>query len=104
MLRRYQRILIPELNTGQLRLLIRAKYLIDARGLNKIQGKPFLVEELEAAIDLMLADQIGRREYLIPREHTVRLEDQEYDFSTGPVGDSASPGKLKTPAREDPMG
>jgi 2-oxoglutarate ferredoxin oxidoreductase subunit alpha len=50
----YKKVLIPELNTGQLRLLIRAKYLVDAQGLNKIQGKPFLVHELVRKIDEML--------------------------------------------------
>jgi len=81
-LRRYKRVLIPELNTGQLRMLIRARFLVDARGVNKIQGRPFLVEELMEAIDLMLADRFGSREFLVPRHHAVRLEDQEYDYSS----------------------
>ncbi len=46
----YERVLIPELNTGQLRSVIRQKYLIDAIGLNKIQGKPFVVGEIVEAI------------------------------------------------------
>jgi 2-oxoglutarate ferredoxin oxidoreductase subunit alpha len=54
---RYKKVLIPELNTGQLRLLIRAKFLVDAQGYNKIQGKPFLVHELVAKIDEMLESQ-----------------------------------------------
>jgi 2-oxoglutarate ferredoxin oxidoreductase subunit alpha len=82
LVKRFKRVLVPELNTGQLRLLIRAEYLVDARGLNKIQGKPFLVEEIEEAIDLMLGDQFGDRPYLVPRFHHVRLEDQDYDFTT----------------------
>jgi 2-oxoglutarate ferredoxin oxidoreductase subunit alpha len=45
-LERYRQVLIPELNMGQLRMLIRAKYLIDAQGLNKVQGKPFSVAEI----------------------------------------------------------
>lgn len=49
-LRRYDQILIPELNTGQLRMLIKAEYLVDAIGLNKIKGKPFTVGEIEAKI------------------------------------------------------
>ena len=53
-IRRYEKVLIPELNTGQLRLLIRAQYLVDAQGYNKIQGKPFLVAELMQKIDQML--------------------------------------------------
>jgi 2-oxoglutarate ferredoxin oxidoreductase subunit alpha len=53
-LKRYRKVLIPELNCGQLRLLIRAAYLVDAVGLNKIQGKPFLVSEIEAKIEELL--------------------------------------------------
>jgi 2-oxoglutarate ferredoxin oxidoreductase subunit alpha len=45
-LSRYQRVLIPELNLGQLRMLIRSRYLIDAIGLNKVKGKPFMVSEI----------------------------------------------------------
>ena len=56
-LKRYEKVLIPELNTGQLRLLVRAKFLVDAQGYNKIQGKPFLVHELVGKIDEMLESQ-----------------------------------------------
>jgi len=52
--KRYDKVLIPELNTGQLRLLVRANFLVDAVGLNKIQGKPFLVNEIVRKIDEML--------------------------------------------------
>ena len=45
-LSRYEQVLIPELNMGQLRMLIRNKYLIDAQGLNKVKGKPFAVTEI----------------------------------------------------------
>jgi 2-oxoglutarate ferredoxin oxidoreductase subunit alpha len=54
-LSRYKKVLIPELNTGQLRLLIRGYFLVDAVGYNKIKGKPFLVSELVAKIDEVLA-------------------------------------------------
>jgi 2-oxoglutarate ferredoxin oxidoreductase subunit alpha len=47
-LRGYRRVLIPELNLGQLRLLIRGRYLIDASGLNLVRGKPFKIAEIEA--------------------------------------------------------
>ena len=53
-IKKYKKVLIPELNTGQLSLLIRGKFLVDAKGYNKIQGKPFLVHELVEQIDLML--------------------------------------------------
>ncbi len=50
----FKQVLIPELNMGQLRFLIRGKYLCDAQGLNKIQGKPFKIGEVLAKIDSML--------------------------------------------------
>ncbi len=89
-LRRFKRVLIPELNMGQLRLLIRGRFLVDARGLNKVQGRPFLVEELEQAIDLMLEDRFGDREFLIPRDHGVDPAAQDYDFrgATGAATDN----------------
>jgi len=45
-LRSYKKVLIPELNMGQLRTFIRSKYLIDAQGFNKVKGRPFAVQEL----------------------------------------------------------
>lgn len=53
-LKRYKKVLAPELNCGQLRLLLRATFLVDVVGLNKIQGKPFLVSEIESKIEEML--------------------------------------------------
>jgi 2-oxoglutarate ferredoxin oxidoreductase subunit alpha len=53
-LRRYRRVLVPELNGGQLSLLVRAKYLVDAVSYSKVQGKPFLVSELEQKIQELI--------------------------------------------------
>lgn len=47
---RYKKVLIPELNMGQLRMLVRSRYLVDAIGYNKIKGKPFTVSELYETI------------------------------------------------------
>jgi 2-oxoglutarate/2-oxoacid ferredoxin oxidoreductase subunit alpha len=49
-LRSYPKVLVPELNTGQLLKMLRADFLIDARGLNKVAGEPFKVAEVEEAI------------------------------------------------------
>lgn len=49
-LQSYKKVLIPELNRGQLRQLIRAEYLVDAIGFNKVKGKPFTVTELVKTI------------------------------------------------------
>lgn len=53
-LKKFKKILVPELNGGQLTWLLRAKYLAPAEGLCKVQGKPFLVSEIESAIEKML--------------------------------------------------
>jgi 2-oxoglutarate ferredoxin oxidoreductase subunit alpha len=53
-LSRFKKVLIPELNMGQLRTVIRAKYLVDAVGLNKVQGKPFSVAEVVDKIEALL--------------------------------------------------
>ena len=53
-LKNYKKVLVPELNMGQLRMLLRANYLVDAIGFNKIKGKPFLISELELKIKEVL--------------------------------------------------
>lgn len=53
--KRYQKVLIPELNTGQMWVILRALYLVDAVSYSKVKGKPFLVSELLSKIDEVLA-------------------------------------------------
>jgi 2-oxoglutarate ferredoxin oxidoreductase subunit alpha len=50
-LSRFKRVLVPELNLGQLSKILRSTYLVDAVGLNKVQGKPFKVSEVLAEIE-----------------------------------------------------
>jgi 2-oxoglutarate ferredoxin oxidoreductase subunit alpha len=76
-LKKFKTVLVPELNGGQLLWLLRAKYLTPAEGLNKVQGRPFLVSEIEAAI-----------EKAIPAGNTViegidMLVDVEFDAQAG---------------------
>lgn len=51
LLKSFDKVVVPELNTGQLRMLLRAEYLVDCIGINKVQGKPFTVTELVDAIE-----------------------------------------------------
>jgi 2-oxoglutarate ferredoxin oxidoreductase subunit alpha len=51
---RYKKVIVPEMNMGQLVMVLRAKYLVDAIGYNKIQGKPFKQAEIEAKIEEVL--------------------------------------------------
>jgi len=50
----YEHVLVPEMNTGQLRKLVRAEFLVDAKGYNQVRGLPFKAEELEHVIVEML--------------------------------------------------
>jgi len=54
-LRRYDRVLVPEMNLGQLTKLVRERFLVDAKGIFKIQGKPFYVAELASRIEEQLS-------------------------------------------------
>jgi 2-oxoglutarate ferredoxin oxidoreductase subunit alpha len=47
----YERIIVPEMNKGQLKTLLRDQYLIDARPVTKVSGQPFKIAEIEAAIE-----------------------------------------------------
>ncbi len=53
---KFDKILIPELNLGQLLSIIRAKFLVDAKGFNKVQGKPFSSNEILMKIENYLKD------------------------------------------------
>lgn len=55
LLRGFDRILVPEMNTGQLKTVLRDQYLVDAKSLNKVSGQPFRIAEIEAAIDKALS-------------------------------------------------
>ena len=54
MLKKYKKVLIPEINNGQLIKIIRDKYLIDAVGYNKIKGTPITRTELVTAIAALI--------------------------------------------------
>jgi 2-oxoglutarate ferredoxin oxidoreductase subunit alpha len=54
-MRSYDRVIVPEMNTGQLAMLVRAKYLVDVRSYSRVRGLPIslseLARDLEAEID-----------------------------------------------------
>ena len=59
--RNFKHVLVAELNMGQLRHIIRAQFLVDAVGLNKIQGQPFKVREVTAAIENLLGPSTAQK-------------------------------------------
>ena len=54
MLRRFRRVLVPELNSGQLALLLRGRFLVDAISYSKVQGQPFKRREIMERIRKVL--------------------------------------------------
>jgi len=62
-LRRYDKVMIPEMNLGQLALLVRARYLVDAVGYNKVRGLPFTSAELTDVINGLIGDVEPAREF-----------------------------------------
>ena len=55
-LRRYEHVIIPEMNLGQLALLIRATYLVDVISYNQVRGMPFKSDELRQVIEDVIAN------------------------------------------------
>ncbi|WP_372731126.1 2-oxoacid:acceptor oxidoreductase subunit alpha [Novosphingobium sp.] len=55
LLKGYDKVLVPEMNTGQFKTVLRDQFLVDAKPLNKTSGQPFTIAEIEAAIDEALA-------------------------------------------------
>ena len=51
LLRTYEKVIVPEMNTGQFKTVLRDQFLIDAQPLNKVSGQPFRIHEIEAAIE-----------------------------------------------------
>jgi 2-oxoglutarate ferredoxin oxidoreductase subunit alpha len=61
-LRRYPKVVLPEMNLGQLALLLRGRYLVDIQSVTKVAGKAFLAEEVEGIIDDALSGTLAARE------------------------------------------
>jgi 2-oxoglutarate ferredoxin oxidoreductase subunit alpha len=53
-LSRYRQVLVPELNLGQLSMLLQARYPVRVVGLNKVQGQPFRIREIVSKINDIL--------------------------------------------------
>ncbi|MBU9765812.1 2-oxoacid:acceptor oxidoreductase subunit alpha [Mycobacterium sp. TNTM28] len=61
-LRRYPKVVVPEMNLGQLALLLRGKYLVDIQSVTKVEGMAFLADEVEGIIDAALDGTLGEKE------------------------------------------
>ncbi|MCV7043368.1 2-oxoacid:acceptor oxidoreductase subunit alpha [Mycobacterium frederiksbergense] len=61
-LRRYPKVVVPEMNLGQLALLLRGKYLVDVQSVTKVEGMAFLADEVEGIIDAALDGSLREKE------------------------------------------
>ena len=89
LLRGYEHILVPEMNTGQLKTVLRDQFLVDARPLNKVSGQPFRISEIEAAI----AGHFPADGHLVDADPT-QLPNPVADYDDGTVhaiNETASP-------------
>ena len=62
MLRRYPKVVAPEMNLGQLALLLRGRYLVDIQSVTKVEGMAFLADEVEGIIDAALDGTLSDKE------------------------------------------
>ena len=69
-LKRYDKVLVPEMNLGQLSLLLRAKYLIDVVGYNEVRGLPLKAAVLADVIGGLVAEAEGIDVDVTPKEST----------------------------------
>ena len=79
--KKFKHVLVPEMNLGQLRLLLRGHYLIDAKGLNKVKGQPFMVQEIVEAVHAVLKGRCGAEQVHSPTNHV--LPANAANFSNG---------------------
>ncbi len=61
-LARYPKVVLPEMNLGQLALLLRGKFLVDVQSVSKVEGMAFLADELEGIIDAALDGTLAEKE------------------------------------------
>ena len=112
MLRRYPKVVLPEMNLGQLALLLRGKFLVDVQSVTKVEGMAFLADEVEGIIDAALDGTLGEKE--IDKAKFARLAAATVEDWCGSermtdligIGSRADPGLTKTsgvPTTDEPQ-
>jgi 2-oxoglutarate ferredoxin oxidoreductase subunit alpha len=81
LLKEFKHILVPELNLGQVRTLLRDRFLVDAKGLNKVKGQPFTIHEIMDGVQAILAGRVGLYEV------QVTTTGNAYDMEVAPDGE-----------------
>ena len=70
LMREFDQVLVPEMNLGQFRMLLRDRFLIDAKGLNKVKGQPFTINEIVRGVRALLDGRVNDYEVQVPTDDT----------------------------------
>ena len=76
MMKEFDHVLVPEMNLGQFRMILRDRFLVDAKGLNKVKGQPFTIHEIVEGVRALLAGQSDQYEV------KVATDDDTLDVNT----------------------
>jgi 2-oxoglutarate/2-oxoacid ferredoxin oxidoreductase subunit alpha len=90
LLKGYDNILVPEMNTGQLKTVLRDQFLVDAKPLNKVSGQPFRISEIEAAIAGYFGGAYAYADGEVPAD-TAQLPDPVAGHDDGSLREHVSP-------------
>jgi 2-oxoglutarate ferredoxin oxidoreductase subunit alpha len=89
-LRRYPKVVLPEMNLGQLALLLRGKFLVDVQSVTKVEGMAFLADEVESIIDSALDGTLAEKE--IDKAKFARLAAATIEVAEAAEGQAAGTG------------
>jgi 2-oxoglutarate ferredoxin oxidoreductase subunit alpha len=81
LMKEFDHVLVPEMNLGQFRMLLRDRFLVDAKGLNKVKGQPFTINEIMRGVRALLEGRVG--------DYEVKVQT---DDAPGPILDNAPGG------------
>jgi 2-oxoglutarate ferredoxin oxidoreductase subunit alpha len=90
LLKGFDNVLVPEMNTGQLKTVLRDQFLVDARPLTKVSGQPFRIAEIEAAIGTYFDGIPGNEGGVLPADRT-QLPDPLSGHDDGHLRGATSP-------------
>lgn len=90
LLKSYEHVLVPEMNTGQLKTVLRDQFLVDAKPLNKVSGQPFRIGEIEAAIGTFFDGVPGNEGGDLPADR-VQLPEPKSGHDDGSLHGKTSP-------------
>jgi 2-oxoglutarate ferredoxin oxidoreductase subunit alpha len=71
LMKEFEHVLVPEMNLGQFRMILRDRFLVDAKGLNKVKGQPFTINEIVRGVRALLEGRVDEYEVKVPTDDTL---------------------------------